>query len=115
MKSLLFFILLLPVFCGLAQTVTTLSDKNILTIKWHNTPRLVNGNAASPKTNLKLAVRRSANNVCLLYVLTNKQNIGPADFAGVFFDDMQGYKQGVALTMSTFNPARTNFPHSHGR
>ncbi|MEP7230183.1 MAG: hypothetical protein ABI691_08025 [Ginsengibacter sp.] len=90
MKSLLYFILLLQVFCGLAPVVTTLNDKNILTIKWHNTPRLVNGNAASPKTNLKLAVRRSVNDVCLLYVLTNKQNIAPSDFAGVFFDDMPG-------------------------
>jgi hypothetical protein len=35
--------------------------------------------------------------VSLLYVLANGQKLGPAEFAGVFFDDVPGYKKGVAL------------------
>lgn len=97
MKSFFFFLLLLSVSCGLAQTVTTLNDHNMLTIKWHNIPRLLNGAAASANAKLKLAVRHSANDVTLLYVLPEKQSIAPSEFAGVFFDDMPGYKQGVAL------------------
>ncbi|MEJ7589189.1 MAG: Sip1-related alpha-galactosidase [Ferruginibacter sp.] len=97
MKGFFCFILLLSVLCGLAQTVTTLDNNNILNIKWHNIPRLLNGAAASPNTKLRLAVHRSANDVSLLYVLPNNQSIAPSEFAGVFFDDMPGYKQGVAL------------------
>ncbi len=97
MKGFLFFILLHSLSTGFAQTATTLDSNNILTVTWNNIPRLLNGITSSPNAKLKLAVRRSDNDVSLLYVLPNGQTIAPSEFAGIFFDDMPGYKQGVAL------------------
>ena len=98
MKNLLVYIFLFSISHSFAQkTEVTFDSKNKLILKWNNKERLSNG-AGSLQGNTLISVKhREVNDVTLLWVLLNHETINPSDFAGIFFDDAPGYKQGVAL------------------
>src|SRR5687768_10397446 len=98
MKNLFVYIFLFSIsHCFAQKTEVTFDSKNKLILKWNTKERLSNG-IGSLQGNTSISVKhREVNDVTLLWVLLNHETINSSDFAGIFFDDAPGYKQGVAL------------------
>jgi raffinose synthase len=97
MKNIFVFAFLFFVSFSYAQrTEVKPGTSNSISINWNNKERLSNG-LGLLQNGQSIPVRnRVTNDVTLLWTLPNK-NIAATDFAGIFFDDIAEYKQGVAI------------------
>src|SRR5688572_20618517 len=96
MKNILAFYLVFAACIGQAQRTEVKNEANKITLKWNNVERLSNGTASLQHQNIQ-AKHQVVNDVALLWVLPANKTIGATDIAEVLFDDLPGYKQGVAL------------------
>ncbi|MEO6328107.1 MAG: Sip1-related alpha-galactosidase [Ginsengibacter sp.] len=98
MRNYFVFILILLVFVSRAQKTQIIFDsKNKLALAWDNKERLSNGTALLQSNQSISAGHRVVNDVTLFWVLPDKKTVDAKQFAGLFFDDMPLYKQGIAL------------------
>lgn len=96
-KYLLSALLFLGLSARSQQTEIVTGQSNKLTIKWNNIERLVNGDAVINNNQPKKSTHRVVNDVALISILSKNENINDTAFAGIFFNDIPKYKQGVIL------------------
>lgn len=91
------FLIVIVSSCTAQKTSVRLDKSSRLTIEWNKTERLSNGEALL-QNNRKLPVKfRLANDVAIVWSPLINTSIPGNDYAGIFFDNLPNYKQGVAL------------------
>ena len=98
MKSLpVLFLLAIVSSCKAQETVVRLDKDNRLNIEWNKIERLSNGEALL-QNGKKLSVKfRVVDDVAIVWSPIINTSIPGNDYAGIFFDNLPDYKQGVAL------------------
>ncbi len=94
---LLFFLPLFVTISYAQQTEVIVDASGKLILKWNSKERLSGGIALLQNNKSAQSQHKIVNDVVLLNVLTGNQKMNAKDYAGIFFNDAAGYKQGVAL------------------